>query len=422
MQNHLLPFCERLVLTELRLKIAQAPLPEQMYFIRTLATLQSEKDQALEAFNRLVFEVKEESQLNWIIQTYQKKIVSLSDHLAADMTNEDILEAFRRDDQEPTWPNLSKSILRTLLGLLNSMETNFTKYLELDGRIPVAYLVIARFKFDKRLSTLSSALSAAGISEQLQKFIRQPFAEFLCEDDVHFITYQRLGYLNALMAELSNVVPDSPDAESMDAKIQVTLRELNYNHPDFYNFCILNIKTDVEALPPKEGLERLIWMLKEVNQLQHKHGMVYNPLNESLKQQLQMWLTEEINYVKAVGEIPNTDTTAGGRWKDFKVETQFSVAQMAYCIRLLCDTGIFTNPNKSELLDFFSEFFASVKQSKISSHSLRKNFYNDDASAAAGVREILITLLNQSRKGLTSWMIGVASFCEFIFHVVYVNQ
>ncbi len=95
---------------------------------------------------------------------------------------------------------------------------------------------------------------------------------------------------------------------------------------------------------------------------------------------------------------------------------------MGYCIKLLCDTGMFTNLNKTELLDFFSEFFASVKQPQISARSLRKNFYNDDASAAAGVRDILINLLNQSKKGLSVVMIGAFSFCDFIFYLPFMGQ
>lgn len=411
MQNYLLPFCEKLVLTELRQKRAQIPLPDQMYFMRTLASLQAEKELAMEGFNRLAFEIRNEDETKWIIRAYQEKIVFLSDQVAAGMTNEDILAAGVENEHEPTWANLSKSVLRILLELLNQLEHNFAKFIELDGRIPVAYLVVARHKFDKRLTTLTAALAAAGVSDELQEFIRQPFREFLCEDDGRIITYQRLFYLNALMYELSSVMPLMMEEGNIDAKIQEKLRELNYNHPDFYSYCTACIEDEVEALPPKERLEHLIWMLKEVNQIQHKHGMTYNPLSDSLKQQLQMWLTEEINYLKAVSDLPTSDEVAAGtRWKGFKVETQFSVPQMGYCIKLLCDTGLFTNLNKSELLDFFSEFFATIKQPKISPGSLRKNFYNDNASAASGVREILITLLNQSKRGLSIWVIIAVSF------------
>ncbi len=64
-------------------------------------------------------------------------------------------------------------------------------------------------------------------------------------------------------------------------------------------------------------------MRKEVNQMQHKHGMTYNRFNDSLKQQLQMWLTEEINYLKDVGELPTTDDTAGGVGKALKWKHSF---------------------------------------------------------------------------------------------------
>jgi hypothetical protein len=53
------------------------------------------------------------------------------------------------------------------------------------------------------------------------------------------------------------------------------------------------------------------------------------------------------------------------------VITRFSVAQLGHVIRLLlADTGIFVNPNKKELLKFFSTFFGSSNQENISAGSL----------------------------------------------------
>ena len=74
---------------------------------------------------------------------------------------------------------------------------------------------------------------------------------------------------------------------------------------------------------------------------------------------------------------------------------------MGYLIKLLVDTGILVSPNKKELLEFFAIFFGSSNQENISAGSLRNNFYNEDAAAVAGVREILILLLNQSKRGVS---------------------
>lgn len=422
MQNYLLTFCEKLVLHEFSQQRALHPVPERMYYMRVLAALHAEKEQAIAGFHRLVFDLKGEGKIQRAIRGYQEKIVMLADHITIGMKNEDILRAGELDEQEPSWTAVCKSTLRTLLELLYQVEDKFSRYIELEGRIPMAYIVFARHKFDTRLTVLTSALGVAGVSSQLKEFIRLPFLEFLCEDEGRIITYQRLHYLNALMIELCKIMPVSANMEDIDGCIQEKLWELNFNHRNFFIYCTTCIKEQVKGFQPKERLEHLIWLLKEVNQIQHKHGMVYNPLDENLKRQLHLWLTEEINYMKDVGLIPAPLSGSSARWKDFKVETQFSVAQMAYCIKLLCDTGMFTNPNKSELLEFFTEFFSTVKQPRISYGSLRKNFYNDNASAAAGVREILITLLNHSKKGFSSWMIGIVSLCDFIFYLSCVNQ
>ena len=98
------------------------------------------------------------------------------------------------------------------------------------------------------------------------------------------------------------------------------------------------------------------------------------------------------------------------RWKDFKVITVFSVPQLGNIIKLLLDSGLYLNKNKTELLDFFSYFFTTVKQDNVSSGSLRSNFYKDNATVSKAVREILMDLVNYSHKTL-----NIIAYCAFTY-------
>lgn len=86
------------------------------------------------------------------------------------------------------------------------------------------------------------------------------------------------------------------------------------------------------------------------------------------------------------------------KWRDFKISTRLSVSQLGYIIKLFCDAGFLTNENKTQLLEFFSTFFTSSQQKNISPKSLRKKFYESERGVAESVRDIIITLLNQSKK------------------------
>lgn len=80
---------------------------------------------------------------------------------------------------------------------------------------------------------------------------------------------------------------------------------------------------------------------------------------------IKTWITEEIKYLKekellAAGKNLLPEELI--RWKDFRVITNFSLPQIGNFLRLLVESGIFLNTNKSELVDFFSKFFTSVKK------------------------------------------------------------
>lgn len=116
------------------------------------------------------------------------------------------------------------------------------------------------------------------------------------------------------------------------------------------------------------------------------------PLDPALEDQFRLWLRKEMEIIKH-------DENNISSWKDFKVSTDLSVPELSYFVKLLCDTGIIKNANRSELMKFIAAFFSSINTSNISEGSLRKNFYNDNAAVSASIRDKLILLLNQAKKG-----------------------
>jgi hypothetical protein len=76
------------------------------------------------------------------------------------------------------------------------------------------------------------------------------------------------------------------------------------------------------------------------------------------------------------------------------------VPQLGNFLRLLMESGFYLNKNRTEVLDFFSHFFTTVKQDSVSPGSLRSNFYKDNAAVSKTVRDILTDLVKFSHKGL----------------------
>jgi len=135
-----------------------------------------------------------------------------------------------------------------------------------------------------------------------------------------------------------------------------------------------------------------------------------------LQNQLLDWLAAEIAYHKEreIISLSGPSSSELDRWKDFKVQTRFSVPQMGAILKLLYDAGFYLNQNKTELLDFFSFFFTSVKQDTVSSQSLRSHFYKESAAVSKSIREILGELINVSHKGVSVLFCFAWNF--YIFH------
>jgi hypothetical protein len=400
MDKYQLSLFEKLIRQELKQKTETQPQPDQIFYITTIAKVQEEKERILDSFSNDVFYLSDEKEIEWRVQVHQQKIILLSDNVAEQLTDQDILN-INAVTQAITWTNLYKILYTSLIELLLFIETTYTSHLNQHAKVPVSFLLPARQKFECTVPAITETLTAAGINEQLLTIILQPFHEFLSANRTANITYHGLVYLKTLMDKLSNIKPATTEETDINKQIQSLLLAINFNSTSYYEYCTATIKKEVATLSIREQLERLIWMQKQINQIHIRPGFIYNPLQTGLQQQLQLWLAEEINYLKEIHQLSSSSHSTDEilRWKGFKVLTQYSVSQLGNILRLLVDSGVYLNQNKTELLEFYAYFYASVKQENISPASLRKNFYIEDAGVTDGVRSLLIQLLNQSKKG-----------------------
>lgn len=81
-----------------------------------------------------------------------------------------------------------------------------------------------------------------------------------------------------------------------------------------------------------------------------------------------------------------------------KVETDMSVAQLAYLCRIFYDLGYFTNKNQTEMLKVASHNFITTNASEISLKSLKAKYYNVDQSTKESVKKKVLEMLNYINK------------------------
>lgn len=402
MYKYQLTFFEKLIKQDLLQLIQSRPQPDKAFSAFTLSQVKEEKEQVLQNFAQYLFHLSDEKSVEWYIRMHQFRSVELIDLAAVYLSNED-MKNINNVTTANTWSDLCKHVYHNLSSILTFLEREFPRYLDTDCKIPISYLFLAQYNFARDLQFIEEECSRLGLNEQLSRIILQLFKGFnkLQADDI--VTYHQLFYLRELMKRISILLRSTGVEANIDERIQDLFLYLNFNTYAYYSYCTESIAKEIDELPTREEkLDRLEWLQKRVNQTPAKPGFIYSRLHPGLHEQLKKWLTEEIRYLKQKEQFDRGGHLPGelARWKGFKVLTLLSVPQLGHMIRLLVDNSILVNTNKSELLDFFSFFFASTKQDNISAGSLRTNFYKDDASVAKAVRDILLLLVNHSRKGL----------------------
>jgi len=397
-----LSYFEKLIRIDLRKASTEQKEPDRSVFESILSDTLREKNSMLECFGRYLYDLGKRKQVAWYISMHQHQLVLLMDQMAIHLPEDDLISC-EISLTDTTWLNLYKHIYSALNELLSFLESQFTRYLDINCKIPSSYLIIAKIWFAVDWDDLQQTFDDTVSDKDLLSIIFQPIAHFLNADTAdESISYRRLYFLKELKRKLTELLEVRRENEYLTDKLKDLLLYLNFNSIQYIDYWTAIVTREIEEMPTvREKLDRLIFLQKKVSQALTKPGFVFNTLDASLQNQLLSWLTDEILYYKEKGQLAGNGHTSDelARWKDFKVLTAFSVPQLGNIIKLLMESGFYLNKNKTEVLDFFSHFFATVKQDSVSAGSLRSNFYKDNAAVSKAVRDILMDLVNVSRKG-----------------------
>lgn len=396
MKTNELVFLENLVRFELREKEKDSE-PDRTYYYKTVDSIHVERRRFMQQLSSTI-PGGDDGDFESRVRSYQEKLVGLIEEVSEQLTKDDLLNCSGALTEENTWLNLYRLLYSELTDILWLIENDYTRYFDVHVRAPIFYIMSARQRISREIPVLFKTFSNKGVREQLMQLVMAPFNEFLTNDEGEIITYHKLFYQKIFMQEMAGIAVLPP--ENFPTVVEERLRELNYNSNDYFKYCTSRITEDLKEYPQREQLERLMFLRKEFAQLEHRRGLSYQSSYPPLNERLLLWAREEVTYYRELYELshnkqPITDDIL--RWRDFKVYTQFSVAQIAYVLKLLFETGMYTNQNQTELLEFFAYFFTSQKQMNISIKSLRKNYYSQDAAVAEAVRTILISLMNRSK-------------------------
>lgn len=317
-----------------------------------------------------------------LIDSYMKKI--LSDHLPGHMGDE-----IYSISKELTVFDIYKVTFHSLEDILNFIERNYFTYMDVNMDTPYRTRILLTAKYSDKLRVVLNKLENLDLDPSLHRTLTKPFSEAGCPYSEHF-SYKDLDYCKLYLEALYQVLgTNERNCIEMDGILSV-LRGINFNSVRFFTYLTTQITNKVRLEKSYESkLEVLYLHQKLYNQLLPKTDLSYNPAIPSLKEQMTIWLKEEISfYERKLNSKIKTDTVVEGFEPVNRLKLKMSVPQLSIMIKVFYETDLLSG-SRREILRFASRNYCTENSESISYDSLLSKYYQIEDSNRKTVLEIL---------------------------------
>lgn len=360
---------------------ATNPTVNEIKEIYTFAA--AEHDHIIDQLKNEFFSIQKEKQLELFVQRYQSSII----HLA------DILVQYIEGTKESKIQKLYKVLLVLLERLLSFIEDFFSRYFDLDAKIPESYRILSNKEFQAAFALIKTKAKHFSSYPALLEIIIESYEIFALRNPQRPITFRRLIYHKKLLSAIFKIMVQKKDTTQEEELINL-LQYFNFNNNRFVYILTAKISMVVnEILSPAAKLENLYWQVKFFSQLHTKPQFSLNPNLPVLKEICVHWLQEEIYFIEKkaqptfiLPQLPVKEIT--------QIETSLSVPQLAFIIKILIEKGIIKNQSCRNLTQMTALYFKTKNTEIISPESLRLKAYAPDRAAVSKVKDTLLELLN----------------------------
>ena len=340
-----------------------------------------------------VLNCENEQRIIFYVQEHQHACTTLSDMLQ-EYVNPDSAESVYTLPALKPFIDDYKSLLTAIEALNAFIRNKFIHWYDNGFKITDHLRQQYIGKIESNLTTLIATLEENEISPALSVLTIEPFKKFvnirtgICSHDLDYFFY----YQAALTSFLNKGCISNDH-------LQAFLCSCNYNSNAFLEYYF-KVEKPAEHEPIAYQIKFYYRQLKLMNQLHVTASIKYDPSLPDVKERISTWLREEINFLEKQQQPEQLLPVCNGApvSTSGKLHTSLSVSNLSLGIKLLLDTGIIKTNNTKALIKVIAGNFRTEKSETISEISLRNKIYNIETAAATGMKDIIITLLNEVRK------------------------
>ena len=361
------------------------PLNNEIYLLSDdcLQSLIDESEIGLKKARELLTEaligisnIKDKQQF---IQMHQALLIRLLDKLHAYRQNKQV-------DDRINW--IYSTVSSHLQNTLDFIEEFFDNYFDRNEKVPAIYLSICKDEIFVQVEKFQEFFANKdGFDKSLINIITQSIQQF-CNNDIKPVSYLQMAYQKNLLNELTL------GTKILSTQIiRETLYHLNFNEDNFIDYEYEKLIRLIEVLcTNKEKINLLRFEKKRINQLTTKLNYYYTAATPSLKEQINIWIDEEIKFLENADlqHKPEIPLTGNGS----KIDTSLSVAKLALIIRLMVIDKIIINRTVAPMLRVVAKMFTTLQKDEISFGSLETKYHAPEKASINSVKDMLFKWIN----------------------------
>jgi hypothetical protein len=189
-----------------------------------------------------------------------------------------------------------------------------------------------------------------------------------------------------------------------ESDLNALLVYMNFNSRSYINYYALGVTEKINMSEDlSDKMEKLLFHLKEFNQMRRKPDVILHPHYSDLKTELNNWFNQEISYLEKkihFSLLPvnlKTDQISESRSPNQKVLCALSVDQMAVIFKAAMDVKIILSSSINKLFKTIVPHLATPIQENLSPDSMRSKSYSPEDRDKEVVIQVLEQMINTIR-------------------------
>ena len=284
--------------------------------------------------------------------------------------------------------NLYQVLLSELENLLSFFKRSFYKYFDLDFRVTIYRCQKNASEYGEIRDELQQKGDLRPELTPLNEVLASSVSDLFEKGITEGISYRQTDHALNLVRTTFQMQYARGDIKPED--LAKSFYKQNLNTLYFFNWYKDFLTKRIKMISGEAGRSAAIHQeLVRLESLFVDPAKSLEPDLPPINLMVIRWLQE----LAAGTENENAAATAK-KYSNGQLGLTLSVAQFALFIRVFYQAGCFATTNISRIMRFFTDYFITKKQSRISLKSFSNAFYSSDQSAAAVVRDYLQKMIN----------------------------